>query len=148
MNGGKMASLAPCHLQQAEELAMRSSEWESWPCPSLAVALRRVGPAPYLGNRVELQEYTGELSQRVREGELTLNLVYFCYAEAWTREKCPLLSLPLATYGKRWNLTWSHESRRAFPVPHLIVTLRRLSPVPCLSSSLKLILIVRGMMVS
>lgn len=29
-------------------------EWESWFCSSLALALRRAGPAPCLGNLVEL----------------------------------------------------------------------------------------------
>lgn len=31
--------LVPCYLQQAEELALRSSEQESWPYPSPTVEL-------------------------------------------------------------------------------------------------------------
>jgi hypothetical protein len=52
-------SLAPHHLQQAGNLAPESREQESWPCPSSAAALGRVGPAPGLGNRVELTLVAG-----------------------------------------------------------------------------------------
>ena len=33
---------------------LQGHELENWPCPSLAATLRRVGPAPHLGSRVEL----------------------------------------------------------------------------------------------
>lgn len=45
-----------CNLQQAEEM---SSTWESCPCPSPTVALRKKGPAPHLGITVELTLVVG-----------------------------------------------------------------------------------------
>lgn len=33
---------------------LRVWEWESWPSPSLAATLKRVGPAPWLGSTVDL----------------------------------------------------------------------------------------------
>ena len=47
-------ALAPLHLQQAGELALRSSELESWSCPSLAAALGRAGPVLALSSTVEV----------------------------------------------------------------------------------------------
>ena len=47
-------SLVPCHLRQAEKLSLRSSERESWPCPSPAVALTRADPVPHVGTTIEL----------------------------------------------------------------------------------------------
>jgi len=51
---GEIPSLpfCPCHWQWVRELG--SPEQESWPCPSPAIALGRVGPALVLGSRVEL----------------------------------------------------------------------------------------------
>ena len=43
-----------CQLQLAGELALRSSDWESWSYLSPAAALRRAGPVPHLGSTVEL----------------------------------------------------------------------------------------------
>ena len=42
------------HLRQIEELSLGSRQWDSWPHPSLATALRRVGFVPHLGSIVEL----------------------------------------------------------------------------------------------
>lgn len=50
----KCPSLTLYHLQQAGELALSSSEWESWSCPSPTAALERMGPAPPLNSTVEL----------------------------------------------------------------------------------------------
>jgi hypothetical protein len=50
----------------------RSSEWQSWPCPSPAAALRRAGPAPHLGNTVKLAlnvGVVGDPAQGVSAGE-------------------------------------------------------------------------------
>lgn len=45
----------PSHLWQAAgELALRSSEQKSWPCPSPAVAFRRAGPVPCMSSTGEL----------------------------------------------------------------------------------------------
>jgi hypothetical protein len=40
--------LMPCPLRQAGTLTLKSSEWESWPCPSPTVALRRADPVSYM----------------------------------------------------------------------------------------------------
>lgn len=42
------------HLQQLGDLALRSQEQGSCPCPSPAAALRRAGSEPHLENTVEL----------------------------------------------------------------------------------------------
>lgn len=41
-------------LRQMGELALRSEEWESCPCPSSAAVLGSVDPEPCLVNTVEL----------------------------------------------------------------------------------------------
>jgi hypothetical protein len=51
---GKYALLLSGHLWQVGELASGSREWENWPFLSPAATLRKTGPAPLLGNRVEL----------------------------------------------------------------------------------------------
>lgn len=61
-----------------EELAplLTRVEWESWSCPSLTKALRRVGTAPHLGSLVELglgAVGAGELAPMVLES-WSLNL--------------------------------------------------------------------------
>lgn len=52
---GEIHPVALCHPQQAGELALRTLEQESCPCPSPDAAVKKqVGPACHLGSMVEL----------------------------------------------------------------------------------------------
>lgn len=92
--------LSPCHLWQTGELVLRSSEQESWHCPSPAVVLGKVSTVPHLSNTVELA-----LGIEVADGtymrEPTLPLV--CWAVKWMRKKClpPLPCPSLSMEGRR-----------------------------------------------
>ena len=46
--------LTPCHIWKARQLALRSSEWESCPCPSLATTLEKAGSSSNMCSRIEL----------------------------------------------------------------------------------------------
>lgn len=57
--------LAPCHLRQAEELALRSSELDSWPYPSPAASLGKARPVLHLYSTVELSLVVGFMGELV-----------------------------------------------------------------------------------
>lgn len=57
--------LDPCHLCQAEELALRSSELDSWPYPSPAASLGEARPLPHLEITVELSLVVGVMGEFV-----------------------------------------------------------------------------------
>lgn len=94
------------------ELTWRSSEWESWPCPSPVAALGRVGPLPHLGSSVELT-----LNVRVVEGKQTQVREYervspaSCLLDSGADEREIPSSLPssLAIYGRQKTWTADHE---------------------------------------
>jgi hypothetical protein len=54
-----MPHSSPLPPKAGKRMAPMSSEQESFPCPSLTATLRKVSPAPWLGNIVELTLYVG-----------------------------------------------------------------------------------------
>lgn len=59
--GEEKMSLLPLAAwgMKAVELGSRTGNWGKWPCLSWALELRRNGPAPHLGNTVELPHPLG-----------------------------------------------------------------------------------------
>jgi hypothetical protein len=85
------------------------SNWESWPCPSPAAALGRVGLVPFLGSTVEQAlnlRFIGE-PQGLSAGELALPPV--CWVVKQKREKHP---------PPHPHLSPSKAGGRTGPVPH------------------------------
>lgn len=117
-------SLTPHHPQQVG-LSLGSREQESWPCFTPAAALGRTGPAPQLGSTGKLALVIGLQPRGCEHGRTGPTTV--CHQSAWKRERCPPLSLPLATYSRLESWTWGHETKRAVPIPHLLQCLGELA---------------------
>jgi hypothetical protein len=78
---------SPGHCGKA---GLGSWEQEGWPYPSLAASLGRAGPAPRLGNIVELAWCWGckwAICEGVSAGEVFLPFFFFFWAVAWMRER-------------------------------------------------------------
>lgn len=102
--------LVPLYL-----LVIRSWKQESYPCPSLASALRKVGPAPHLGNTVELVLVGGVLvsqPENLSVVELT-PFLFGCWVAWQEKDALSLLtptSIPSMISWSTWK-SWSCRSK-------------------------------------
>lgn len=105
------------HLGQTRDPALGSWEQESCPCPSLAAALRKVGPVPCLGITVELTLVARAHHLGGSEREQDSPLV--CWVVVQVRKRCrpPLRNPSPSTVGQESQFQ-GRESRRAGPNPH------------------------------
>jgi hypothetical protein len=100
-----------CQPQQAEELVLRSSEQESWSCPSPTMVVERTGPAPHLSSTVELALDVVLWVSLTRGcgGRADPVSCLLCLWFMWGRERCPPpLLCPSPHMAGRWAGPWGH----------------------------------------
>lgn len=134
-----LSSLSPYHFWRMRETAWGSKEWESWPCPLLAAAHRRIGPVPHLGIIVELTALAGiKVNQpwgcenrRADPTSLSCHVV-----SGWGKEAPPCHLWQVG------DLVWRPWKWESWPCPSPTTALRRAGPVPHLSKIVELALVV------